>query len=712
MNFVSSFLLTTVLLGTAEQPVDFDTDIVPIFTKAGCNAGACHGSARGRGGLKLSLYGSDAALDFDAVVRQTGGRRVNLVDVADSLVLLKPTGQIDHGGGCRLENDGEAARRLTQWIAEGAVRRQRRKLVHFEANPASVAVSQPDETVQLRSFARFDDGSHEEVTRWTVFHANDSAAVEIDDDSAVASVRRSGRHIVLARYLDRVVPVELVLPVSDGPLNLATAPRHNFIDEEVYKTLSTLRIPVSPPADDHTFVRRVYLDFTGRLPRPHDVQTFVNDEHVDKRTQLVEQLLASEEFVDYWTYYFGQLLRIKPPGRGKGRDVSAAETYHSWLRQQIQTNTPFDRMVWSLITAEGDSHKNGPANFHRSVSDARAEAEFASEVFMATRLRCANCHNHPLDRWTQDDYHGLAAIFAGLERGQVVRSRGRGQVTHPRTGAPAALRIPGHSDLNGHDSGRRQFADWLINPDNRFLARAVVNRLWKALLGRGFVEPADDLRPTNVPTHPDLLRRLAADFVAHRFNIRHTLRLIASSAAYQRAADTLPGNASDDEYCSHFLTRPLAAEVLADAISDVTGVWDTYGDNPSGTRAILLYDPGVVSTSLDVLGRCARSESCETSTVAGGGGIARRLHLVNGSLVNGKLSAPGGHLRKLLDSEMSDAQLIDAFFLRSLARFPTASEREIWREEFQQAESHQERQELCEDLVWSLLCCREFVTNH
>ncbi|HSG70760.1 MAG TPA: DUF1549 and DUF1553 domain-containing protein [Planctomycetaceae bacterium] len=700
-------LIAAVTTTSVEPAADFDNQIIPVLTKAGCNTGACHGAAVGRGGFKLSLYGGDPELDYRSIVLELEGRRINLTRPAESLLILKPTESISHGGGTRLEYEGTGANLLERWIREGARRNQSKQLQEFQVSPRSQVVERIGESIPLSATARFSDGSTVDVTRWTVFTPEDPAAVEVDPETASARLLRRGRQIVVARYLDRVVPIELLVPLSDEAVDLSNESRKDFIDEQILDVLSTLRLPVSPAADDATFLRRITLDLTGRLPTFEQTSAFLTNHNPDKRTELIDRLLASDEFNEFWTLQLARLFRI----RSQAGDKQAALTYHTWLKAQIANRTPYDQIARQMLTATGDTHEYGPVNFYRTVGGPREQAEFTSELFMGNRLRCANCHNHPLDRWTQDDYHGLSAIFAKLERGRVIEVATSGEVIHPRTGEAAVPRIPGEYFLETSDDGRTEFADWLTNRDNPYFAKAIVNRLWKAMLGRGLVEPTDDLRDTNPATHPALLEQLATDFVEHGYDLRHTLRLIAQSAAYSRSAQTLTANQSDDRYYSHALTRPLSAEVLADAIADITGIADRYEDQPAGTRAVTLFDPQIKSETLDILGRCDRTESCETGDEATGG-LTRQLHLFNGPLLNRRVTDPEGRLTQLMADEKPPAEIITEFYLRALNRPPSSQEQEFWNQQLSAAESPQQQRELLEDFVWSLLTCREFITNH
>ena len=704
----------------ASDRVDFENDLIPVFTKFGCNAGACHGAAAGRGEFNLSLFGGNPQADYQAIVRQFAGRRVNLMHPEESLIILKPTAQTKHGGGQVLDEDGEGAQLLLNWIQQGATYETLRHLEHVEISPKKHIISNLESTVQLRATAHFSEGTTEDVTRWTVFTPEDTSAIEIDAATATAKVLRRGRYIILARYLTEVVPIEFIAPLNEIPIQNARKSDETqtssesesagiSIDGEITKLLTTLQLPVSPAADDAIFLRRVVLDLTGRLPAPDAVTAFLTDSDPNKREVLVDALLGSGEFNAYWTLQLAKLLRI----HAKSGNTQGAFAYHQWLSDQVRDGIGYDQIARAVILATGDSHEVGPANFYRTVDGPREQTEFMSELFMGARLRCANCHNHPLDKWTQDDYHGLAAIFAKIERnGQIIKVKPTGKVIHPATRENAASRIPGDRFLPPDvPDGRTELVEWLTDADNPYFAKAIVNRLWKAMMGRGLVEPVDDFRSTNPATHPELLTELADDFVARGYDLRHTLRRIALSETYARSANTLPQNATDDRFYSHALQKPLAPEVLADAISDVLGVSDVYGDEPEGTRAVSLFDPSTESDALDILGRCGRETSCETSTGVTGG-LQRKLHLFNGDLLNARIGVPGSRLDRLVSIGKSPMEVVNEFYLAALSRHPTDTEQQFWKQHIDVNASADSQRSILEDVVWSLLTCNEFVANH
>jgi hypothetical protein len=685
------------------QSVHFETEIMPLFTKAGCNSGACHGAAAGRGGFHLSLLGADPAADYETIVQAFEGRRINSANPERSLIYAKPVGQLEHGGETVIEEGSLSAKRLLSWISAGAPRGVQRKLTSFEVEPRRALCDQLPTSVQIRVTARFDDGPEVDVTAWTVLSPTDPAAVRIDELHR-AQISRRGQHVVIARFLDQVFPIQFNVPLSDLQVDLSGEASKGFIDEHVLQLLTELRLPVSPPATDSTWLRRVSLDLTGRLPEPPNVEAFLADTAHDKRSRLIDALIDSDAFADYWTWRFAKLLRL----HSLPNDKEGMNAYSEWLHREIARDAPLDEMAVQLLTATGDSHVVGPANFGRMVGDARAQAELVGQFFLGMRLGCANCHNHPLDRWTQDDYHGLAAVFAKLDRSRQVALTARGAVTNLRTNEPAVPRIPGSRYLAEEGDHREAVVEWITSRDHDYFARATVNRLWKAMFGRGLVEPTDDLRDTNPATHPELLTKLADDFVKNGYRIRHTLKLIAVSDAYARSAESVAGNELDDRFYARAYPRAMEPEVLVDAIADVTGVPAQF-EGHGNSRAVRLIDPLVSAPVLDVLGRCNRAGGCDENA-SGNVGLPAQLHLLNGDLINSRLSSMEGRLRKLIDADQSDEAIVIEFFLRGLARRPTNDELMRWRKRLA-AEDAAERMRKLEDFVWSMLNSQQFREN-
>ena len=681
-------------------PVDFDTEVMPLFTRYGCNSGACHGSAAGRGGFKLSLYGSRPASDYDAIALELGHRRVNRAVPEHSLLLLKPTGQFDHGGDVRFSEDSPAAHRLLDWIRQGAVRRGERHLERLEIVNDKNFADQPGDSVSMQVLAHFSDGSSTDVTRDTSFIPDDPASVQIDSDGR-AVLRRHGRHIVVARFLDQVRPVELLLPWEQS---VSIASSTHIVDEAVDERLRVLGIPASPQSSDAAFVRRVTLDLTGRLPVPEDVGSFVDDTRPNKREMLIDELLGSQGFVDFWTLRLIKQLRVP-----EIRDQQTAMLFREWIRDCLNESVSWDVVASELVTASGAVSETGPAGFYFVGSDPRSQTEYMSEALLGIRIRCANCHDHPLDQWTQDDYHGLSAIFAGVQKGSTIGFNARGSVIHPGTGQPAVPRLPGERFLSPGTDLRTDLADWMTADNENRLARAFVNRVWAALMGRGLVEPVDDLRVTNPPTHPKLMARLATQFVNDEYDLRQLIRSICTSAAYQRSSIGMPSNETDTQFYSRALRRPLLPEVLLDAICHVTDVRESDQNGAAINSYVALDDPRAESQSLTVLGRCEVDAPCTTPEMLSG--LTGILELINGHLLNDKLRDPAGRVHREVRADRTSDELIDEFYVLAFSRKPTENELVRWRSVLDDARDDDERTAVVEDFVWSLLTSTEFGTN-
>ena len=697
----------------AAQPPRFETEVLPLLTKAGCNSGACHGAAAGRGGLKLSLFAGNPAVDYDALVRELEGRRINRTKPAESLFIAKPTGMINHEGGERFDFDGPEAKLLADWVAAGAPRANGPSLRSISLTPAAFTANKVPFQTQIHVFAELDDGTKRDVTSMSVFTPGDETALAVKA-AGIVSVLRPGRHTVIVRYLSQVRSLSITARREEKALDLSSAPRRNWIDDEVLAALADLGIPPRPQSSDAALLRRLTLSLTGRLPSPKVVEDYLADSSKGKYERLVDRLLASEEFTDYWTWRLARQLRV----RTGPNDERGTLSFHGWIKEQVRAKTPLDKMAKEMLVGSGDSYENGPANFHRSAPDARAEAEYVSEVLLGIRLRCANCHNHPLDRWTQDDYHGLAAVFARVQRGRNVGLAGTGEIIHPATLEAAQPRIPGERFLavGAATTGdyRGALAEWLIEKKSGLFAKAQVNRLWKAMFGRGLVEPADDLRETNPATHPRLLERLAGEFVESGFDLRHLLRLMAMSAAYQRGGDVEGSqDVAAEQFYAAYPRHPLEAEVLLDAIGDVTGVPEAFPNQPAGTRAIQLVEFSKPEHALSVLGVCSRQESCDAAPIGADplGQLTTQLHFLNGKLLNERLQSDAGLLATAAKDGVAVSKIVEQLYLRTYCRQPSQREREFWSKELED-QSAEVRQKKLQDLLWAILSSREFTTNH
>ncbi len=706
----------------------FRNHVIPLMTRAGCNSGACHGALAGKGGLKLSLRGYDPRADHFAWTRQAQARRVDRGEPARSLLLLKPTLALPHGGGRRLEVDGPDYRLLADWIASGAPgpRDDDVRIQRLEVLPAA-ATLKPKDALQILVRAWYTDGHAEDVTRWAKFTSSEDlvAAVNIDGRATVAGHGEAAISVWYSNFVG-ATRITSPFPQSVDPKLFAASGRHNFIDDLVLEKLESLHLPPSPPCTDAEFIRRAFLDAAGILPTPEEVRKFLADPDPHKRARLIDVLLERPEYVDYWAYKWSDVLLITT----RRLPQPAVWSFYQFVRQAVADNKPWDRFARDVLTASGSTLENGAANYfvlHKDVTDL---TESTSVTFLGMSITCCRCHNHPLEKWTQDQYWGMANLFSrvalknGDRPGEVhVQSELAGDAAHPRRGVPMPpTPLDGKPLPEGSPLDRRgYFAGWLTSPNNPYFARARVNRIWRNFLGRGLVEAEDDLRQTNPPSNPELLGALAKDFIDHHYDVKHLVRLVMNSAAYQRSSKPLPGNAGDDRFYSHYLIRRLPAEVILDAYSQVTGVptpfnqlnsggrdgVSGYDGYPPGTRALQLPDALVVSPFLDAFGRPERAQTCscerqQDSTVG------QALHLNNGKTLNDKIRAKGSRLETWLAEKVGDEEAVRRVFLLALSREPTAVELAKFTAILPEAPS---RREALEDLFWAVLASKEFLFN-
>ena len=720
---IVALLVATGISVGATPPVDFDTEVMPILSHKGCNAAACHGGAKGRGGLKLSLFGGQPADDYHQIVWQFEGRRVNLVDPTASLIVAKPSLEVEHGGGERFSANSDEQRTLLQWIAQGAKRLQRRSLIDLRAIPNKVTLTR-NETLpysfSLRVEAHYDDGTVEQIAPLAIYSTTDRSMVTVSDCGHV-DVLQSGRSAVLVRFLSQTVSVPVTVPfpaestsrrnlpfsadASNGT-ELDVATRENWIDRQIDQSLREIGLRPGARAADAELLRRLHLDLVGRLPSSEQIDAYVNDRrpHPTKSHELIDALLASDEFTTYWTHVLEGWLGCHVPGD----DTTAGEALHKWLRDQVAKESGWHAITRQLLLARGDSHRTGAATYHRLFPDAYVQAEQTAEVFMGVRLRCANCHNHPLDQWTQDDYHGLAQLFVRITRGRHVGTADFGEIIHPGTGNRAISKLPGDVPLPAdREKGLAEFVNWLVDRDNPYFARAVVNRVWAHCFGRGLVDPPDDLRVTNPSSHPELEQRLIEFLRANQFRFRPLLRAICTSDLYQRTS-------TDDEvrlavYGATRHVRPMPPLVLADAIADATGI--DFAGEATGRRLASQYDAALAAEEmLGPLTICDGPFRCGRDTNEYG--IATELLFLNGPLLNERIRHPAGRLAQLLANERSDSQIISTLYLATLSRRPSARDFAIWALHRRAAQTVGDdatsRIEFYEDMYWSLLRCREF----
>jgi hypothetical protein len=711
----------------------FRNHIVPVLTKIGCNSGACHGALAGKGGLKLSLRGYAPADDHFVLTRQANGRRIDPVEPANSLMLRKPTLAVPHGGGLKLPVESPEYSRLAEWIAAGGPgpKQDDVRITRLEVFPPA-AILKPKDSLQMIVRAWYSDGHGEDVTRLARFASTEDQVAGVDDDGLV-KVGGHGEAAITVLYSNLVAVAQIASPLPNqvDATIFAKSPRKSYIDDLVLKKLQSLNIPPSAECSDNEFIRRAYLDAAGILPTLAELQAFVKDKSADKRARLIDQLLARAEFVDYWTYKWSDVLLIS----SRKLPQPAMWAFYQHVRQCVADNKPWDVFARDILTAIGSNLQNGAANYfvmHKEVTDL---TEATSVTFMGMSITCCRCHNHPLEKWTQDQYWSMANLFArvGIKNGDrageiTVQSLPDGEALHLRRqiAMPPAPLDGMALALDSPVDRRKYFADWLTAKNNPYFARALVNRVWKNFMGRGLVEAEDDLRQTNPPSNPELLEALAKDFEGHNYDVKYLIKTIMNSAAYQRSAKPVPGNAGDDRFYSHYLIRRLPAEVVLDAYSQVTGVPTVFNvinvgasggtaptnAYPLGTRALQLPDALVASQFLDAFGRPDRSQtcSCERTTDAT---VGQALHLNNGKTLNDKLRSKASRVEQFHMDKLSDEEAIRQVLLLALSREPTA--KELVRLQTLMADAARNavpRREILEDLFWAVLTGKEFLFNH
>jgi hypothetical protein len=721
---VAATLLTS-CVGQADETVSFRYDVIPTLTRLGCNQGTCHGTPTGKNGFRLSLRGYDPAVDRNALTREIGRRRINLVEPDQSLLLLKARNAVPHEGGRRLADDGADYHRIRAWIAAGALedRDDVPRLLRMSIKPERHQLEPSQSAQPLRVTAHFTDGRARDVTDLCKWTSSDEDTATVDA-YGVATRGQRGEATITAEYCGRFASARLTVRESVPGFRWPEVAEQTLIDRHVFAKLKLLEIEPSELCTDEVFLRRVTLDLTGQLPEPDEIRQFVADDRHDKRDRLIEDLLDAPAFADWWAMKWTDRLGGNQRFTGK----FGAMKYHAWIRAAMAENMPEDAFVRTLLTASGPNYENPPASFWRRMRvggigtevDAELAAEEISQLFLGIRIQCARCHNHPGERWTQDDFHGLAAFFKRLkfkngeyfngiyDKEDVVYFVNTGDVQHPRTGAvvPPTLLDAGPATIAPDEDRRVAFATWLTTPENPWFARNSVNRLWYHLLGQGLVDPVDDVRDSNPASHPELLDALIQEFVASGFDRRHLLRQIARSLTYQLSSVPTLTNADDRRYFSHASVRLLPAEALLDAISQATGVAESFPDAPPGTRAVALPDGEYKHLFLEAFGRPARALACECERDAGTN-FQQALQLVAGRTVATKVHSDSGRAARLAGSTLSPTEVIDELFLATLSRAPDSAERELLRPRI--GPSGSDRRAAVEDLLWALVNHREFL---
>ncbi len=703
----------TVEGGARPRAFHFENDIVPLLGRFGCNSSGCHGSALGQNGFKLSVFGSDPALDHAALVKEGRGRRLLPAAPEASLLLTKASGATAHGGGIRIPRGTPEYETLRAWIAAGAPvgdpRAPRVESVRVEPAERLLVFGGRQ---QLRVIARYSGGREVDVTAHARFQSNNEGLAMVSASGLVSAGESAGEVAVMASFMGAVDVFRALIPRPQRVADYPKVAEHNFIDAHVFRKLRQLNIIPSELCDDADYLRRVYLDVIGTLPAPAAARRFLADRRPDRRARLVDELLERSEFADYWALKWADLLRVDRQALGHRR----AYAYYRWIRDSLALNKPLDQFARELLTAEGPLDESGPANFYKVVPKPGEAASTLSQVFLGVRIACAECHHHPFDRWSQTDYYGMQAFFAPLTvrvspRGEAVQMIGDPATKHPRSGATVHAHALGTAMPADSPKGDRRLvlASWLTSPRNPWFARNLANRAWAHFLGRGLVEPVDDVRATNPPSNPALLDALADHLARSKFDFKALVRAITASRVYQLSSRPNSTNAKDELNHSRALFRRIDAEVLLDMVSQTTGIAERFEGAPAGTRAIQLWDSKVPHDFLKLFGRPVRVSACECERNHEPG-VAQVLHLLNSPAIHAKLSHERGTVARLVRTQRDDRALVEELYLTFCSRFPTERERTVGTSHLRANAAN--RREAAEDLAWGLLNSLEFVFNH
>lgn len=692
-------------------PLDFRNDIVPLFSKLGCNSGGCHGKQSGQNGFRLSVFGFDPQADFDALVKEARGRRVFPAASGRSLLVAKSTGLVAHGGGQRVTPGSLDEEILTKWIEQGMPwgTDTPRKLVGIEVTPGSRQL-RPLSSQQFLVTALYSDDSRRDVTDAASYTTNSLSIAQVVRGGRAETGEVPGEAAITINYMGQITVSRLLVPRPGA--RLTTRPEHYSttqpIDELVWSRLKQLRITPSGPINDAVFLRRLFITTIGTLPTVDEVTTFLSDKNPDKRSHLVDQVLARSEYADYWAQRWSDILMANPETLGN----RGAYELHRWLRHQMAINRPSNEWVHELLTATGNSGSHGPVNFYRGLRTPEEITRTVSQALLGIRMDCAQCHHHPFEIWGQEDFYGLAGYFTGLQRTAIGDSRefifhaGHKPTSIPIKEIPVVTRPPGGPDLPLDEQAdpRSHLADWVTSGENPFFARLLANRIWKQLMGRALVEPEDDLRSTNPASNPPLLDYLANELVDNGFDTRALARTILLSGVFQTSSTSNATNFDDTQNFSHYPVRRIQAEVLLDAISQVTMVPEEFPGHPSGTRAIELWDNKLPSYFLDIFGRSERKSPCECGS-SGDPTMTQALHLLNAPEIEAKIQHKNGRIARIVNAGIKRDELISLLAYATVNRPPTAGEKKVAEKLFSQ-----EAEELAaQDFLWTLLNSYDFL---
>jgi hypothetical protein len=696
-------------------PVSFRNGVEPAIMRAGCNTGACHGSAQGKNGFRLSLFGFDPAMDYKNLTRDVRGRRLDAASPDESLMLQKPTGAVPHEGGTRFDNKSELYGAIRAWIAADAPDdpADLPTLASVEMLPHEAVLEGEGAAQALTVIAKYSDGTDRDVTKLAILSTSDDQTLKIDENGVMKAGARGGESYIMARFgTFAVVSQAIVLPAG-SKLQWPDVPVNNYVDEGIYAKLKKLRVPPAELSSDDTFVRRVYLDIIGVLPTVEETQAFLADKASDKRAKLIDQLLQRPEFPEVWAMKWAEVLRVVP---SQVLDPKGMHRYNDWLRQSIAENKPVDQMAKELLTAQGGNFASPAANFYLAEESPTMMAENVAQVFLGIQIKCAQCHNHPFERWTMDDYYSFAAFFAQVgrkastdPRETIIFDRQSGEVNNIKDNRVMPPKFLGGAvpDVAGKDR-RAVLADWLASPDNPWFAKNIANRVWQHFFGKGIIDPVDDVRVSNPPSNPQLLDALAAKLVSYKYDLRQLVRDICNSYTYQMSTLPRDPNIVDDRNFSHALVRRMAAEQLLDSISQVTQSKIKFPNLPLGARAAEVAGGDSGNYFLKLFGRPTRETVC-TCDRHNDPTLAQVLHLVNGDTIEGTILAKDGRLQKRIDAKAPVPDIVKELYLAAYSREPSADEEKAI--EAYVASAADPNQGM-QDVYWGVLNSKEFVFNH
>ena len=698
-----------------DTPVSFRNDVMPVFMRNGCNSGGCHGSSRGKDGFRLSLFGYDPEGDYFRLTREVIGRRINLALPESSMVITKCVGEAPHTGGKLFTKESESARNILRWLEAGAPNDKADVVqpVSIEILPKQLLLEAPEQKFRLTVRARYSDGTDRDVTAMCLFLSSNDGSAKIDKEGEITTGQR-GEAFVMARYHTYTVGTQVIVVPKGLQYTRPTVEEWNYVDGFVNAKLEKMRMLPSGICDDATFLRRVCIDITGTLPTPEDVKNFTASKEPGKRAAKIEELLQRKEFVDIWALKWSELLQVRPENNNQGGYKSVLG-YYNWLRARLEKNVPIHEIARELIVADGSNFENPAANYYQLETDSLKLAEDTAQAFFGTRIQCAQCHNHPFDRWTMADYRGFVAFFTqvGRKNGEdprekIVFNTGNGDSKHPVTGAVVPPKFLGEEvpDTKGKDR-RQVLADWVASPKNPFFPRHIVNLVWAQYMGRGIVEPVDDARLSNPPSNPELMDALAAKLIEYNYDLRRIVRDVCNSATYQRTTRVNESNELDDRNFAHATIRRMRAEVMLDCITQVTETKDKHRGLPLGARAVEIADGKTSSYFLTTFGRADREQICAREQV--GPTLSQALHLLNGDTVESKING-GGVVQRLVKEEKPPREIATELYLRCFSRAPTDSE--LSRLEQHWNSTGADKPKIFTDIFWALLNAKEFMFNH